>query len=145
MGEYFNGHKLGTCNHLMYVTREELELFAGEYKRRNQSEGNLLYLQDYLNLESRFIYRFPRRGDVVSQLKQIDDRTEYGANLEINMPVGFKVPHRDHVQVTINSMYGGRALTYNMNFCPADADHFDKMVPVNLCGWKEEPKDQRPL
>ena len=32
MGGYFNGHKLGTCNHLMYVTREELELFAGVYK-----------------------------------------------------------------------------------------------------------------
>ena len=32
MDEYFNGHKLGTCNHLMYVVREEMELFAGVYK-----------------------------------------------------------------------------------------------------------------
>ena len=32
MGEYFNSHKLGACNYLMYITLEELELFAGVYK-----------------------------------------------------------------------------------------------------------------
>ena len=32
MGGYFTGHKLGANNHLMYVTREEMELFAGVYK-----------------------------------------------------------------------------------------------------------------
>ena len=66
MGEYFNGHKLGTCDHLMYVTRDELEYFREEYgMQRNQSAGSLPFIKDYLDLNCGWIYRFPQFHDQV--------------------------------------------------------------------------------
>ena len=139
MGEYFNYHKLGTCDHLMYITRQEVEKFAAESTELNQSKGNLPYLKYYLDLKRNWMYRFPRSSEAAVKLSDIDGRTAESAYLEIEMPAGFEVIHNDRAQITIKSAYGGRDMTFNANFCPMDPKHFDKMAPTQACGWGEEP------
>lgn len=141
MGEFYNGHKLGVCDHLMYVTREELERFSSENPGKNQSAGSMPFLKDYLALGKRWMYRFPRSNDVVNRLAQIDERSEQTCYLEIEMPVGFKVPHKESTQVSLRSAFSRKEITFSFKFCPLDPEHFDQMAPTQLCGWEKPPKE----
>lgn len=108
MGEYFKGHKLGTCTHLMYITREEVERFAGE----DENQG----LGPYLSLSAHFIYRFPRQHKRAYMLKNIDEREPFDY-LRIDVPRDFEILHDDFAQVHMSTV-GGADVVVNMPFCP---------------------------
>lgn len=112
MGEYYKGHKLGTCNHLMYITREEVERFCGEdrYSERRDS------LAKYLSLKSHFVYRFPRQNDQATMLSKIDNREPFDY-LKVWVPRDFELLHRDFSQVHMSTADGGQVVV-NMPFCP---------------------------
>ena len=106
MGEYFKGHKLGTCEHLMYITREEVERFAGG----ESDEGLGLYLKPG------FLYRFPRKNDQAFLLREIDHREPFDY-LKVSVPRDFELLHSDFAQVHMSTVGGGEAVV-NMPFCP---------------------------
>ena len=110
MGEYFKGHKLGTCSHLMYITREEVEKFAGF----DAEDG--VYLGQYLSLKAEFLYRFPRKNDIAFMLKEIDRREPFDY-LKVPVPQDFELLHSDFAQVHMSVVGGGKAVV-NMPFCP---------------------------
>lgn len=124
MGEYFKGHKLGTCTHLMYITREEVERFAGE-------DGGL---KPYLSLSAGFIYRFPREHDRAYMLSKIDEREPFDY-LKVWVPRDFELLHNDFAQVHLSNVGGGEVVV-NMPFCPLSKEAADAgLRPINY--WPE--------
>lgn len=124
MGEYFKDHKLGTCDHLMYITREEVQHFA-----MDAGNGELA---QYLRLDYEFLYRFPRKNDQARTLDDIDRREPFDyIRIEV---CGLDVLHKEFAQV---KMTFGNCDTkvYNLNFCPANPAHFDIAKPTQLVGW----------
>ena len=124
MGEYYNGVKLGTCDHLMYITRKEVEYHAAKEDLKfatNQSAGNLLKLSDYLGLTSNFAYRFPRE-DLQTNFDCIGSREPFDYlhfDYEPILEVWGDIMHNDFEQVTIKSTQGETGSTYNLPFCIA--------------------------
>lgn len=111
MGEYFKDKKLGTCEHLMYVTRKEIkERVEISPLERNTSSGNLDFLEDYLNLEHRYIYRFEFEDEL--DLKWHDDK-EYDKTIKFAIsPDKIEVAHRDFSQINLDD---GKC--FNLPFC----------------------------
>lgn len=111
MGEYFNGKKLGTCDHLMYVTKKEVERRVDIYPHeRNKDAGNLDYLKYYLDLDCNFMYRF----EFEDESKDSWD-TEREAFKTIVFDVEsdkVEIPHRDFHQ-----MHLPNGECYNVPFC----------------------------
>ncbi len=111
MGEYFNGVKIGTCEHLMYVTRKEVEREAQKHEK-NTDRGNPLYLENYLTLEHNYIYRLPFPDEDKGHWLAINDRDPFR---EIRITVDsdiVKLHHADFAQVEI------RSRAFNLPFCP---------------------------
>lgn len=142
MGEYFNGHKLGTCEHLMYVTRDELEYFREKYgMQRNQSAGSLPFIKSYLDLNCGWIYRFPQFHDQVTKLEDLD-RRKAEDYLRLYVPGKLDVPHRDFSQYQFYNHETGFSETFNLKFCPMDAKQWQKgLTPTRLLGWNEKPEN----
>lgn len=111
MGEYYKGHKLGTCTHLMYITREEVEYFCS---RVDPDEPAALV--PYLSLKPGFLYRFPRQYDRLFMFSTIDNREPFDY-LEVDVPRDFELLHSDFAQVHLSSAGGGKVVV-NMPFCP---------------------------
>lgn len=111
MGEYFKGRKLGTCDHLMYVTRKEIERRVELYPHeKNTDAGNLDYLKDYLDLGCNFMYRFEFEDESKDSWN-----TEREAFKTIIFDVEsdkVEVPHRDFHQ-----MHLPNGECYNVPFC----------------------------
>lgn len=129
MGEYFKGHKLGTCTHLMYITREEVERFAGREMREDRWS-----LEQYLRLESHFLYRFPRENDYAFRLAHIDEREPFDY-LRVYVPRDFELLHRDFAQVNLSTAEGGKVVV-NLPFCPLSKEAAAAGVrPINH--WPE--------
>lgn len=142
MGEYFNGYKLGTCDHLMYVTRPELEMFAEKIgDAYNQSKGNLLFIKDYLRLGVGYLYRFPREFDQKKRLEDIANRKpdDY---LQIFVPGKFELPHKEHVQVQLISHVSCFRETFNLDFCPMNAKNWDKGFRPKWAVDRAEPPEE---
>ena len=130
MGEYFKGHKLGTCEHLMYITREELVKFCGREGLSGKGEA----LERYLSLSGHFIYRFPREKDQAIMLRQIDAREPFDY-LRVYVPRDFELLHRDFAQVTMSTAEGGKVVV-NMPFCPLSQKAAEAgLRPINY--WPE--------
>lgn len=126
MGEYYKGHKLGTCSHLMYITREEVEYFAG---RATDEYDTLGYY-----LSPGFLYRFPREHDQAHLLSHIDRREPFDY-LKVSVPREFKMLHSDFAQVHMSTVDGGKAVV-NMPFCPLSQKAADAgLRPINF--WPE--------
>lgn len=126
MGEYYKGHKLGTCDHLMYITREEVEYFAGV----DADEG--VRLGSYL--QPGFTYRFPREHDRAVRLAHIDQREPFDY-LKVSVPRDFELLHRDFAQVHMTTVEGGKAVV-NMPFCPLSPKAAEAgLRPINF--WPE--------
>ena len=126
MGEYYKGHKLGTCTHLMYITREEVEYFAG--KAVDQFDALGYYLQPG------FLYRFPREHDRATRLAQIDQREPFDY-LKVWVPREFELLHSDFAQVHMTTVGGGEAVV-NMPFCPLSPKAAEAgLRPINY--WPE--------
>ena len=139
MGEVFNGHKLGTCDHLMYITREELLQFAPE--KRNESGGNLPYIKDYLDVSKRWLYRFPREYDQAKRLEDIDGRKpdDY---LKLYVPGKLELPHKQSSQYLFINRSTGFEETFNLDFCPMDAKHWGKGIRPTACvGWNKDAEE----
>lgn len=112
MGEYYKGHKLGTCTDLMYITREEVEDFCSRVDP-DAPAG----LVPYLSLKAGFLYRFPRQHDkLFGRLENIDRRDGFDY-LEVYVPKDFELLHDDFAQVHLSSVGGGKVVV-NMPFCP---------------------------
>lgn len=117
MAEIFNGVKLGTCEHLMYVSRKEIEKKVSEnYGLLNKSEGNLVNLKDYLDLECNWIYRFPFEDELNSKWENINTRYERTFKITGIDPSKIAIPHNNFIQTSINGK------TYNLPFCPVSED-----------------------
>lgn len=124
MGEYFKDHKLGTCDHLMYITREEVEYFAA-----SESDEGLGYY-----LRPGFLYRFPREHDRAIRLEQIDRREPFDY-LKVYVPRDFELLHSDFAQVSMSTVGGGSAVV-NMPFCPLSQKAAEAgLRPINF--WPE--------
>ena len=124
MGEYYKGHKLGTCSHLMYITREEVERFASEAL----DDGLSCYLQPG------FRYRFPRENDQAVLLREIDHREPFDY-LKVSVPHDFELLHKDFAQVHMSTVGGGKVVV-NMPFCPLSAKAAEVgLRPINF--WPE--------
>lgn len=129
MGEYYKDHKLGTCTHLMYITREEVEYFAG---RVDSEDGK--YLGQYLDLKAHFLYRFPREHDQAHMLSHIDRREPFDY-LKVSVPWEFELLHSDFAQVHMSTVGGGNVVV-NMPFCPLSQKAADAgLRPINF--WPE--------
>lgn len=125
MGEYFKDHKLGTCTHLMYITREEVEYFHG-------SDDQAGALEQYLR--PGFLYRFPREHDRAVRLAQIDNREPFDY-LKVAVPRDFELLHSDFAQVHMSTVEGGQAVV-NLPFCPLSKEAADAgLRPINF--WPE--------
>jgi len=116
MGEYFKSGakevKLGTCEHLMYVRRDELERATKERDIANEADGNLPKMSDYLKLEHNFIYRFPRASEDGQTWNQADGRQPFDY-IEIDVNINdVDIPHNSFMQTQING------ITFNLPFCP---------------------------
>lgn len=130
MGEYFQDHKLGTCTHLMYITREEVERFCGVDRDCDRSDS----LAQYLSLKSHFLYRFPRKLDQALLLRQIDHREPFDY-LKIPVPRDFELLHSDFAQVQMSTAGGGKVVI-NMPFCPLSKQAAEAgFRPINY--WPE--------
>lgn len=140
MGEYFKEHKLGTCEHLMYITREEVERFSSDLPG-DQANG----LRRYLTLEHRYIYRFPRETEQIVSLVGIDKRSG-SCYIRLNVPASFGVPHGGSAQVEMKSVNGWSEFM-NLDFCPASPEWASKFKPTRYCGWPEQFESiyQQPL
>lgn len=139
MGEYFDGHKLGTCCHLMYVTREELIQFP--MKRRNKSGGNLPFIEDYLDVKKRWLYRFPRKHDQATRLEDID-RRKPDDYLTLYVPGKLEVPHKQSSQFLLTSRRTGFEETFDLDFCPMDAKQWSKgLRPTWSVGLELKPEE----
>lgn len=141
MGEYFNGHKLGTCCHLMYVTREELLQFGP--KERNKSSGNLPFIEDYLDVKKHWLYRFPREHDQAKWLDEIDNRLcdDY---LKLYVPGKLELPHKQSTQYLLTSRATGFEETFNLDFCPMDAKHWGKGIRPTACARLDQAPEEVP-
>lgn len=126
MGEYYKGHKLGTCSHLMYITREEVEYFAA------RAADEFDCLEDYL--EPGFLYRFPREHDQALTLSHVDSREPFDY-LKVSVPREFEMLHSDFAQVHMSTVDGGKVVV-NMPFCPlSDKAAEAGLRPINY--WPE--------
>lgn len=136
MGDYFEGHKLGTCSHLMFITREEIVKFSGAQAPVPKNE-----LSKYLDLKSEFLYRFPRKNDQAFMLREIDSREPFDY-LKVPVPRDFELLHSDFAQVHMSVVGGGKAVV-NMPFCPLSQKAADAgFRPINF--WPEvQIKGQR--
>lgn len=114
MGEYFKGKKLGTCDNLMYVTRREVEDRVLQYPmEKNTEAGSLPYLKDYLNLESRYIYRFEYEDE--KALNWNDDKEAFKTiTFDIDSSC-VEFEHREFAQVHFDN-----GECYNLPFCIYD-------------------------
>lgn len=111
MGEYFKGKKLGTCDNLMYVTRKEIENRVLQYPmEKNTDAGNLPYLKDYLNLESRYIYRFEYEEEMGLSWN-IDKDAFKTITFEVDSSC-VEFEHREFSQVNLDN-----GECYNLPFC----------------------------
>ena len=129
MGDYYKDHKLGTCTHLMYITREEVEYFSG--RERLAGERGL---EQYLSLEAHFLYRFPRQHDRAVRLAHIDSREPFDY-LKVSVPRDFELLHSDFAQVHMSTVGGGNVVV-NMPFCPLSKKAAEAgMRPINF--WPE--------
>ena len=129
MGEYFKGHKLGTCSHLMYITREEVEYFCGRVDL-----GESVGLERYLSLKAGFLYRFPRQYDRPFMLDRIDRREPFDY-LEVYVPQKCELLHKDFAQVHLSTVEGGKTVV-NMPFCPLSPKAAEVgMKPINF--WQK--------
>lgn len=114
MGEYFNNKKLGTCEHLMYVSRNQIiNRYNAFPKEVNQNKGNLPTLKDYFNLEYHFIYRFPFKEELNSNWEDEFDDREFSFTVN---PDIVEIPHSNIIQTQICGK------TYNLPFCPASKE-----------------------
>ena len=144
MGEYFNEVKLGTCSHLMYVNRVELEYLAGTVgNERNTSAHSFPHLRDYLDVKKGFLYRFPRKHEQAKMLSQISEREPFDY-IRLELPASFKMYHKERSQFEIR-MANGQSEYYNASFCPLDPKHFDKMYPTGYGGWAKKPEELAPV
>lgn len=111
MGEYFKGKKLGTCEHLMYVTRKEILDRVNQYpNEKNTNAGNLDYLRDYLDLSSNFIYRFEFEDE---SMDSWDKEREAFKTIVLDIESDrVEVPHRDFHQMHLDN-----GECYNVPFC----------------------------
>jgi ribosomal protein L21E len=101
MGEYFQGVKIGTCEHLMYITRKEAE----HYKMAN-----------YLNLKHRYIYRFDEHGKI-GTLTKINHREPYDfRKIKIVPTDKIEIPHR-RFQSKVQTVYQEYPSTVNFPYC----------------------------
>ena len=129
MGEYYNGVKLGTCEHLMYITRKEVEYHAAKEDLKfatNQSAGNHARLSDYLTLSHNYCYRFPRfiagEQECKINFEEIGSREAFDYlhfDYKPILEVWGDIIHNDFEQVTIKSTQGHTGSTYNIPFCLA--------------------------
>jgi len=122
MGEYWNGIKLGTCESLYYVRREEIEKeILKNPSAINKSEGNLTQLQNYLNLDYRFMYRFPF-ADEDNQTINYSNSRDYNRKLIFKAPSDLGLHKDDICQIHIGSGWGGEPLKesicVNLPCCP---------------------------
>ena len=111
MGEYFKEKKLGTCEHLMYVTRKEIENRVQQHPmEKNTDSGSLKYLKDYLNLDFNFLYRYEFEDEL--NKKWDEDRDPFKTIVFEVDSKKVEVPHRDFKQVTLDN-----GECYNVPFC----------------------------
>lgn len=148
MGEYFNGVKLGTCTHLMYISREELEEMAGSTENgRNPLQperSDHPSLSAWLSLKPGFLYRFPRKKEHAKMLKQIEGREPFDY-IRLELRNGFKALHKDFSQVQITIPGLDRVpVTYNLKFCLLDTAHYDMAYPTQYGGWDRPAKEIAP-
>ncbi|WP_315069202.1 hypothetical protein [uncultured Clostridium sp.] len=134
MGEYFNNKKLGTDNHLMDVSRNHLINRIKEYPNEvNQNKDNPRSLQEYLDLSSNYIYRFPYKEEL--DLKWDEETKVKDLTFEVD-PNKVDIPHRDRSHAEINGK------VYNLPFCPHSkkAEKLDvrkinhKLVDITIFG-----------
>ena len=146
MGEYFNGTKLGTCTHLMYISREEMEELAGDGGEvRNRMSNNCDHnsLESWLRLKPGFLYRFPRHNEHARTLKQIEGREPFDyIRLEIHNE--FEALHKDFSQIQITGNWLRVPETYNFKFCLLDRKHYDMAHPIKYGGWSKPPQEVAP-
>lgn len=117
MGEYFSNTKLGTCESLMYVRREEVEKRCAENPNEiNTNRGNLTKLEGYLDLKCKWIYRFPFSSEDNDNWSDINNR-DYFKTLDITIDTNIlPIPHKDFVQISA-SILGEDFATVNLPFC----------------------------
>ena len=60
----------------MYVRRDELEKQLQIRDLHNEAEGNLPFISDYLELKSKWIYRFPLASEEVD-IENLVDKYRY--------------------------------------------------------------------
>lgn len=127
MGEYFNNKKLGTCEHLMYVSRNQIIERHNKFSNEvNQNKGNLRSLKDYLDLKCNFIYRFPYKNELNAKWEDEPDNRVFSLSVDDDI-VG--ISHSEIIQTQINGK------TYNLPFCPASKEaHELGIVKINHWG-----------
>jgi hypothetical protein len=131
MGEVFNGVKLGTCEHLMYVRYDEIIKGARTTYGTNKSIGNLERLEDYADPKGRWIYRFPKPKEDGQSWTMAVYRNPYDY-IKFTVPDDFEMPHKNIIQINI------KEYVFNLNGCPlslglSPINNHGK-IPVNIVG-----------
>lgn len=117
MGEYFQQGryevKFGTCEHLMYVRRDELERATESGDIENEASGNLGHMSDYLRLSCNYIYRFPVASEDGQTWQDANGRQPFDY---IEIDVDNTVVNICHSGNVIHKGIDG--ILFNLPYCP---------------------------
>lgn len=127
MGEYYKDLKLGTCETLYYVRRDELEKELKNTLDRESRDS----LEYYLDPKYTWIYRFPKSNEDNQTINHADNR-EYNDYIKITVPTDkIEIPHKEFTQVTIKK--NDSEITCNLPCCPLSPKVSEyKIRPINF-------------